>query len=537
MKGARSQKSLWWIDDRGRLHIQPHPGQARAWRSERRFVFVLAGTQGGKTSFGPWWLFREIYGWDNCRGHGPGDYLAVTATFDLFKLKMLPALQEVFCHLMGVGRYWGGDKVIELKDPERGEFWAARSTDPMWGRIILRSAVAPGGLEAATAKAAWLDEVGQDDFTLESWEAVLRRLSLHQGRVLGTTTLYNVGWLKTEVYDAWVDGDPDFEVIQFPSVMNPAFPKREFERAARTLPDWRFSMFYLGRYARPAGLIYGAFSDEMLVDPFPIPPDWKRVVGIDFGGANTALVWLAEDPDTGIWYAYRESLSGGKSTLEHVAEAKENASGCQDITFVGGSASETQARMDWRAAGLAVEEPTVTDVEAGIDRVTVLIKSGRFRVFRTCRGLRDELGSYRRRLDETGEPTDQIVDKRKYHRLDALRYAATWILPPAPQDPGVWPSKLFVSGRRKAHEPDRFPQKYFQSRGRLRPGKSRRNPPPLSSRPAHEGRRAGEIQRGALGHLAGAQTDALRDPAPHPGLQPRRRPGRVERPAPGKPRP
>lgn len=30
-----------------------HPGQERAWRSTRRFVVVLAGTQGGKTSFFP----------------------------------------------------------------------------------------------------------------------------------------------------------------------------------------------------------------------------------------------------------------------------------------------------------------------------------------------------------------------------------------------------------------------------------------------------------------------------------------------------
>lgn len=103
----------------------------------------------------------------------------------------LAALQEVFCHLLGAGRYWAGDKVIELREglsPD-GQFWARRSDDPMWGRIILRSAKAAGGLEAATAKAAWLDEVGQDDFTLESWEAVLRRLSLAEGRVLGTTTL------------------------------------------------------------------------------------------------------------------------------------------------------------------------------------------------------------------------------------------------------------------------------------------------------------------------------------------------------------
>lgn len=28
-----------------------HPGQARVWNSDRRFVFMIAGSQGGKTSF------------------------------------------------------------------------------------------------------------------------------------------------------------------------------------------------------------------------------------------------------------------------------------------------------------------------------------------------------------------------------------------------------------------------------------------------------------------------------------------------------
>src|SRR5205823_5064075 len=103
-----------------------------------------------KTSFGPWWLHREI---ERC---GPGDYLAVTSTFDLFKLKMLPTLCEVFEQILGIGRYWSGDRVIELCDPATGKFLARRSQDTMYTRIILRSAEAKSGLESTTSKAAWL---------------------------------------------------------------------------------------------------------------------------------------------------------------------------------------------------------------------------------------------------------------------------------------------------------------------------------------------------------------------------------------------
>src|SRR5512140_626244 len=58
--------------DGHRLVYHFHPGQLQAWNSTARFIAVLAGAQGGKTSFGPHWLLREIV---RC---GPGDYLIVT---------------------------------------------------------------------------------------------------------------------------------------------------------------------------------------------------------------------------------------------------------------------------------------------------------------------------------------------------------------------------------------------------------------------------------------------------------------------------
>lgn len=406
----------------GAVRLNFHPGQEKAWDSKRRFVFVIAGTQSGKTSWGPWWLWREI------QNHGGGDYLAVTASYDLFKLKMLPEMRTVFEHTLRIGRFWSGQRVIELRDPATGEFWAKSSDDPMWGRIVLRSAQSEGGLESLTGKAAWLDECGQDEFRLESWEAVLRRLSLSQGRVLGTTTPYNVGWMKTEIYDRWVAADPDMDVVQFDSVQNPAFPQAEYERAKRTLPDWRFNMFYRGLFARPPGMIYADFDEEThLVNPFAIPTEWPRYVGIDFGAVNTALVWVAEDVARKAFYVYRESLEGDLTTGQHAAKALENARSERVVGWWGGAPGETQQRKDWTAARVAVRAPAIVDVNAAIDRVIGFFKTNRLFIFKTCRGLKDEIGTYRRILDSAGQPTDEIKDKEKFHRLDALRYVLSSI--------------------------------------------------------------------------------------------------------------
>jgi hypothetical protein len=370
-----------------------------------RFVFIIAGTQSGKTSFMPIGMDRMI------SKYGAGDYLAVTATFDLFKLKFLPEMTAYFVGFLG-WEWVASDRLLY------------RKTDK--SRIILRSANAEGGLESATVKGAILDECGQDGFRLNSWEAVQRRLSLSQGPVLAGTTPYNLGWLKTEIYDRWRAGDKDYRVIQFKSTMNPAFPMAEYERARATLPKWKFEMFYNGQFTRPAGMIYEDFDEnENEADDFPLPAHWPRYVGIDFGAVHTALVYLAHDAQTDVYYLYRETLEGGYTTQQHADRAKGLTRSENVVAWTGGAPSETQQRMDWRAAGIAVQQPRIADVEAGIDRVNALIKPRRLKVFRSCRGILDELGTYARELDAAGQPTDKIKDKATFHRLDALRYVAS----------------------------------------------------------------------------------------------------------------
>ena len=423
-------KPLVEIKEGGKLTLNFHSGQKRAWESKKRFVFVIAGTQSGKTCFGPWWLWREI------KEKGPGDYLAVSPTYDLFNLKLLPEMLNVFENILKIGKYYPSARIIELINPLTGDFHAKRASDKMYGRIILRSAEAGarhggagvGGLESATAQAAWLDECGMDTFSVEAWEAVLRRLALSEGRVLGTTTIYNHGWLKTEVYDRHQRGDPNIDVIQFESLMNPAFPRDEFTRAYETLPTWKFNLLYRGQYDRPAGMVYNEFDSGIhIVSDFEIPNNWTHYVGIDPGAIHTALIWLGKDEQQDRFYIYSESLEGDLTTKEHVERAKIHGNSNKVRKWVGGCKSEMQFRLDWQAEGIKVEEPRISDVEAGIDRVLSLLKERRLFVFASCRGIIDEFGRYSRKLNERGEPTEVIENKEQFHRLDALRYAVTAI--------------------------------------------------------------------------------------------------------------
>jgi hypothetical protein len=412
--------SPWWVeqgvDGKKRIRTALHAGQWATMVSEARHTMMLAGTQGGKTSLGPLWLEREI------RLCGPGDYMCITATFPLLVRKMLPEFLRYFQHTLKLGKWHASSKMFVFHDQQT--------------RVMFGSANRPESLESATAKAAWLDECGQDQFRVEAKEAIDRRLSIYMGRALYTTTIYNRGWTKSEIYDKARNGDPNYRVVQFASIANPRFPREEYERvmeeARRTGQMWKVRMFYQGLYDQPPGLIYGCFKDSLrqfgghLVSAatFQIPDWWPRYVGLDFGGSNTAKLYLAYDPVQEDYYAYKETLSGGLTARQHVEEIIRELNGAPLAGVWGGSRSESAWRMEFSAAGLIVQEPDMWDVEVGIDRGIGLFGTGHFFVLDDLVGFRDELGTYTRPVTPDGTVLPGIVDKNKFHRLDAFRALA-----------------------------------------------------------------------------------------------------------------
>jgi hypothetical protein len=416
--------NLYEKTEDGLLQYRFHGGQRKAWDSKARFVCILSGTQGGKTTFGPPWMFREI------QRRGPGDYLVATPTFPLLYVKALPEFRQLFERTLKLGRFI----LTPVKRFEFSQYGAAKIFEGRFPHgpttIYFGHARDPDSLEAATYKAAWLDEVGQKKFKLGSWESIQRRLSIFEGRVLFTTTPYYLGWLKRQVADR-AAVDQDYDLVRFESIANPAFPKSEWYRMEKTLPDWKFNLFYRALWSRPAGLIYDNFNETDKIKPFPIPKHWQRYIGIDFGGVNVAALYYAEDPNDGTFYAYRMYYPREKKTSEdHVISITSRID--ETVIAVGGSPSEDQWRMEFKKAGLDVKKPPIKDVEVGIDRVYAAHQLRKIKVFDTLDRYIDEKESYSRVLDDAGETTDEIEDKSDYHIMDCERYL--WAL--LGSDPG-----------------------------------------------------------------------------------------------------
>ena len=407
-----------------RLHF--HEGQWTAWNATERFVLALGGKQGGKTSFGPLWALRETA---RC---GQGDGLIVAPTFSLLDLKALPSFIWLFETMLHLGHYVSSPsrKFIFSEEGERRLF--GERYDPYKStRVLFGYATEPESLESATANWAWLDEGGQRRFKLGSFEAVRGRLTLAVkrgfGRALVTTSLYCDNWVKT-LYDRWLAGDKSICVSQFDSTLNPQFSPVEFENLRATMPRWKFRMQYEAKFDRPPGLIYDCIQPSVHYVPrFEIPKTWRRLTGHDFGSANMAAVFVAEEPETKRHFVYRTYHQGGMSVPGHVRQLKHGESAGAGEAHpmplaVGGASSEDDWRDQFRKAGWGIRRPKISSVEVGVDAVYGAFQTNELFIFDDLAELKEEVNTYSRVLDEHGNATEAIEDKEDYHLLDSLRY-------------------------------------------------------------------------------------------------------------------
>ncbi|WP_226018422.1 hypothetical protein [Novosphingobium sp. FKTRR1] len=174
-----------------------------------------------------------------------------------------------------------------------------------------------------------------------------------------------------------------------------------------------------GEPSMGAGAIYPIELESIQVDPFPIPPHWRRCYGLDVGWNKTACIWLAIDDDTGIIYAYSEHYEGEKKPVEHASAIKARGDwipGVIDPASRGRSQDDGERLIvSYRNESLDIA-PAINSVEAGIYELWTLLSVGRFKVFSTLTAWAGEYRLYRR--DEHGK-----IVKKHDHLMDASRYA------------------------------------------------------------------------------------------------------------------
>ncbi len=374
---------------------------------------AIAGTGGGKTILGYWWLHSRMERY-------PGNTWAMSEpTWGMLDKVILnssdPERLTLEQYFRAVGHHPDYHKVERIL-----------KTD--FGQIYLYTAENPDSMQGAPVRGFWQDEPGLT--VLKAYETALQRVSMMSGQVLLTTTPYNLGWLKSEVVEK--NGTNGIHVERWRSVDRPGFPRESYEAMKLKLPPWRFAMLYDAMFEHPEGLIYQAFSErDCLVDRFPIPKEWPVYVGHDFGASNPAALFYAIDPATGIKWLFHEYLPGaGKSAHEHVEAWKKIAEGRTVLVRMGGSHQEEETRQLYSAHGWHIQEPNDSNkVETQILKVIGEHQRNRIKVFRDLVHYLDEKRTFSRKLGDDSKPTDKIDNEAAYHLCAAERYIISYFTP------------------------------------------------------------------------------------------------------------
>ncbi len=210
------------------------------------------------------------------------------------------------------------------------------------------------------------------------------------------------------------------------------------------LTGHRLSRLRKGIWASAEGVVYPEWdAAEHLIDPFPIPPSWRRFRSIDFGYTNPFVCqWWAVDGD-GRMYLYREIYKTKTIVEDHAREIKrlEKEMGDHVSETVADHDAEDRATADRHGVASA---GATKDITVGIQAVANrLRKAGdgkpRLFVFRDARahppddGLSDakhptctaeEWDGYCWQPDKDGKPVKEEPVDVDNHGMDATRYAA-----------------------------------------------------------------------------------------------------------------
>jgi len=181
-------------------------------------------------------------------------------------------------------------------------------------------------------------------------------------------------------------------------------------------------------------LVLGCFNENVCkIGRFEIPSTWFVYTGHDFGSANPAALFVAQDPATGFFYCFKEYIPiMSKSTYENVQEFKrlavlpghsgEDAPMYNILQRVGGNiTSEDEIRQGYGAQGWPIQAPHITRVNAQIDRVKQLMEKNKIFIFNDMHRLLEQVNTCMWKLDEFGKRTNDIKDEKRYHLIACLR--------------------------------------------------------------------------------------------------------------------
>jgi len=218
---------------------------------------------------------------------------------------------------------------------------------------------------------------------------------------------------STHVTNMTID-DAEHYTAEEKAAVIAAYPAHEREARAMGIPT-------LG-----SGKVFPIVESGIKIAPFPVPPHWPRIVGLDFGIDHpTAAVWLAWDRDNDIIYVTDAYRVKDASIVLHAASIKGRGDWIPVAWPHDGlqrdKGSGEQLADQYRSQGLnmlrarATFDDGTSGLEAGVSELLSRMQTMRFRVFEHLHDWFEEFRLYHRK--------DGLIVKEADDLMSATRYA------------------------------------------------------------------------------------------------------------------
>jgi len=414
------------------ISYNPHKQQKVLHDDSSRYRVVVAGRRFGKSVFARHELIRKalFFKADDTK------YVGTTAKFWIVS----PTYRQ------GKEIHWNELKkeiphqLIKKKNEVELEITLFNDTI-----IALKGADNPDSLRGSGLEGVVLDEAAFQKKNV--WSEIVQPMLIETGGwavFIGTPKGYN--WFY-ELYKKGdkkqKDYDEEWMSYRFSSYDNPFVPTVEIDKKKEQVSADTFAQEYLAEFTTFEGRIYKNFTpDDHIIRPIEIPFHWKRYGGFDFSGGRepAALVIVAIDPETDVWYVIKELYMKEKASRLMIQEMRAEFGG----GFVGNMEQiwcDPHMRQLWEdykdnqfymTPAIKVTQTQQKGwVRLGIDVIYTKLnvdpidgKTG-IQIFNTCEKLINEFQMYEWKSspdDDLSEPGVPI--KKNDHGLDALRYFA-----------------------------------------------------------------------------------------------------------------
>lgn len=235
----------------------------------------------------------------------------------------------------------------------------------------------------------------------------------------------------TWVHDDFVrDRKHGARIVELDALDNPHLPRERATAHYGSMTDAERAMRRFGRFTSREGLVYPEWAPGdgtregmgHVCRPFPIPSDWPRGRGADFGLVNPTCVLWGALGDDGTLYVYREHYGAGPTYEQHGRAVKAASQGERYVGSWGDPSAKDVLEDTWPMLDLYFDRAN-RELKHGLDSVRNRLRlrddhRPRVKVFDSCPEFIREMGIYRVNPNaKDGEPL-----KKDDHAPDAFRY-------------------------------------------------------------------------------------------------------------------